>query len=67
MPFNYNLFLDGLEEAGLLTGAWRGMLYDELPQPEQEMLAALVVWMRAEFAKEPKPAKPLKLKRRRAP
>ena len=47
--FNYNAFLELLEEHCLLTSAWTGMSFDELPEFVQEPVEACVSELRNEF------------------
>lgn len=49
---NYNIFLDLLEKHGLLTGAWCGLIFDELPGPTQKEIEICVAKLRVEFAYE---------------
>lgn len=49
---NYNTFLDILEKHELLTGAWKGVLFDELPERMQKEVEMCVAKLRVEFAHE---------------
>ena len=47
--FNYDCFLGWLEQANLLTGAWSGSTFDELPEEQQKRIELCVARLRVEF------------------
>jgi hypothetical protein len=52
LQLNYNIFLDLLEKHGLLSGAWHGMLFDEMPTHIQKEVEMCVAKLRVEFLYE---------------
>jgi hypothetical protein len=50
---NYNTVLDLLEKHELLTSAWHGLLFDELPPHMQRHVEQFVARLREEIANEP--------------
>lgn len=49
---NYNIFMDKLEKSGLLTSAWTGIAFNDLPDDVKKDIELLVSELRVEFKYE---------------